>query len=120
MGRLLARDLSGRSQPNVEAPNVASATWASRSQDAVLLTFENPVDAVIAARGVEFELVLDDLTPVIAITPLGSSLLLQLAGPSAAQTITYLGHAGDGPALANAAGVGALTFVGVPIARDDG
>ena len=43
-------------------------------------------------------------------------IVLDLAGPSSATSITYRGHSGNGPWILNAAGVGALTFFDFPVA----
>ena len=57
----------------------------------------------------------DDGVAVMGGTVNGNSVLLQLAGPSAATMINYDGHSFDGPWLKNMRDVGALTFFDVAI-----
>ena len=116
MARLLGRDLYHKAELNVEPPRIVAAQWTSPDQDSLLLTFEPDADTLHADADVVKHTSVSDGTPVTAVQVAGQNqLLVQLAGPSAATTVTWRGHAYDGPWIENEAGVGALTFFNFPI-----
>jgi hypothetical protein len=81
----------------------------------LLLTFRDLGDTLVFETGAEANFILDDGVAVTSGTVMGNQVLLQLAGPTTSATISYDGHAGDGPWLRNARGVGALTFFDLTI-----
>ena len=116
IARLIARDLHGSPDTQeIDAPNVAAAQLVGPGSDAILLTFRDPDDGLVWEAGSEAYFYLDDATAVTSGSVAGNAILLQLAGPSTATTISYDGHAYDGPWVLNARGVGALTFFDFPI-----
>ncbi|MEM7309250.1 MAG: sialate O-acetylesterase [Planctomycetota bacterium] len=115
LARLLSQELFGTPGGNVHPPRLASARWTSPARDQLLLSFTPNQDALVWDAGSEAYLTLDDGTAVVAGAAVGSTLVLDLAGPSTATTVTWSGHVGDGPWIANANGVGALTFFGFEI-----
>jgi len=115
--QLVARDLYGAPFPDVDAPRIGQAQWASPAQDALLLTFEPAGLALVVDPGAESFVSVSDGTQVTLVTALGPSRLrVQLAGPSLAGSVTWRGHAFDGPWIRTAGGVGALTFFDFPVA----
>ncbi|HIF42220.1 MAG TPA: hypothetical protein EYQ74_14140 [Planctomycetes bacterium] len=116
IARLLARDLHGSSDTHeIDPPNVLSAQKVGGAGDQILLTFRDPDDALVFETGAEADFILEDWVAVTSGTIWGNQVLLQLAGPTTSATISYNGHAGDGPWFRNARGVGALTFFDLPI-----
>ncbi|MGD2018969.1 MAG: sialate O-acetylesterase [Planctomycetota bacterium] len=116
IARLVLRDLYGSTDTqDIEAPDVLHATWEGPARDRVRLTFKEPGDTILWDAGAGLHFQLDSGQLVLGGTPSGNTLLLDLAGPSTASRISYLGHALDGPWVTNARGVGALAFFDVPI-----
>ncbi|MAG62291.1 hypothetical protein CMO84_02075 [Candidatus Woesearchaeota archaeon] len=116
IARLLARDLHGSSDTHeIDPPNVLSAQKVGGAGDQILLTFRDPDDALVFEVGAEADFILEDGVAVTSGTIWGNQVLLQLAGPTTSAVISYNGHAGDGPWLRNARGVGALTFFYLPV-----
>ncbi len=116
IARLLQRELYGATPgSDVDPPQIVSAAWTSPAKNQLLLTFKEPADTLVFDAGAEADFDLDDGTTVVAGSALGNTLLLDLSGTSTATTISWIGHQGDGPWIANANGVGALTFFDFPI-----
>ena len=117
ISRLILRDLHGSlDTQEIAPPNIELAQWATANQDMLLLQFEDPDDVLVVEAGAESDFRLDDGTGVSSATVNGNTILLTLAAPSTATTISYVGHPFDGPFLRNSRGVGALTFFQFPIA----
>ena len=92
-----------------------SAQWVDAAHTQIRLTFRDLDDALVFDVGAEQDFVTNGAVAVVGGTILGNTVVLQLAGPSTATEIGYFGHPYDGPWLANARGVGALTFSKLPI-----
>ena len=117
IARLLARDLYGSADTQgIEPPNILSVQRAGSAGDQLLLTFSNPGSSLVFEAGAEADFILDDGVAVTSGTASGNQVLLQLSGPTTSATLSYDGHAGDGPWIRNTREVGALTFFGQPIA----
>ena len=102
-------------EPDFDPPNLDFVEWVDSAQDSLLLTFRDPEGSLVFEAGSEVDFLLDDGTAVISGSVSRNTLLLTLAGPSTAQSISYVGHPLDGPFLHNLRGVGALTFFDQPI-----
>ena len=117
VARLMARDLYGSADTQeIDPPNILDAEFVGTSNDQILLTFRDPDDGLVWETGSEAYFLFDDATTVVSGSVTGNTILLQLAGPSTATTISYDGHPSNGPWVMNARGVGALTFFDFPIA----
>ena len=116
ISRLLLRDLYGSTDTQeIDPPNIASAQLIGPTHDAILLTFRDPDDGLVFEAGSEAFFILNDTVTVISGSVAGNTILLQLSGTTTTTTISYDGHAGDGPWVRNARGVGALTFFDFPV-----
>ena len=116
ISRLVLRDLYGSSDvTNITAPDVLQAAWVDAARDRIRVTFKEATDTLVWDAGAELHFQLDSGQTVLGGVAVGNTLLLDVAGPSSASTLSYLGHALDGPWVANVRGVGALAFFDVPI-----
>jgi hypothetical protein len=117
MARLLDRDFYGsHDTKEIEAPDILSAQWrGGTGHQRIVLTFRDPKDMLVLEPGAERDFFTDDGVPVAYASANGNKVVLILARPSSATTISYAGHPLDGPWLENSRGVGALTFFGVAI-----
>jgi hypothetical protein len=116
MARLLGRDFYGSPDTReIDAPDLLSAQWKGAGRQRIVLTFRDPNDLLVLEPGAEKDFFTDDGVPVAYASANGNKVVLILARPSSATTISYAGHPLDGPWLENSRGVGALTFFGVAI-----
>jgi hypothetical protein len=116
MARLLGRDFYGaKDRSGIEAPNILDAHWVNAFHRRILLEFRDAKDALVFDSGAEKNFFTDDGVAITRSFVLGNKVWLALAGPSTSATISYAGHAFDGPWLKNGRGIGALAFFGVPI-----
>jgi hypothetical protein len=116
LARVLGRDFYGSiDTEEIDPPNLQDAVWYDSAHTQVLLTFRDTNDHLIFDPGAELSFSTDDDVAIQGGLVAGNTVLLQLAGPSNATTISYDGHAFDGPWLQNLRGVGALTFCNVAI-----
>jgi hypothetical protein len=116
MARMLGRDFYGTASQDVAPPMITKAVWASPQHDLLLLTFGPAGDTLHADADVAESTFVNDATEVVDVQVASpNQLLVQLAGPSTATTISWRGHAFDGPWITNANGVGALAFFEFPI-----
>jgi hypothetical protein len=116
LARAIERDRYGSSVTlDVDAPAIVSATWNDVAHTQILLTFANANDTLHFDAGAEANFFTDDGVAVTSGTVLNNTVLLQLAQTSSAVEINYDGHPLDGPWLANARNVGALTFFHVKV-----
>lgn len=116
MARLLGRDLYGAPQlPNVDAPNIVSAQYATANQRWVVLTFDPPSTTLRWQPGSEDMFILDEGRSVLDGFAVGNQLILQLNQPGLATHISFDGRSGDGNWFYNENGIGALTFYQIPI-----
>lgn len=114
---LIERDLYGvNPQRSITPPDLIAASFSDDSRQRITLTFDQPIawqDAL--AR----EFLLDDVRGSITSGRVeGNTLVLELAEPTRAHTITYLDSDDWNPknVLRGANGIAALTFCRVPIA----
>ncbi len=111
IARLVARDLYGRPSPaGTSAPNVDTATFFNGGRDRIELLFRHPGQALIVDPGAEAYFQLDAPERVTGVTVVGNRLQLQLSASTAATTLSWAGHIGNGPWIRNGLGVGMLTF----------
>jgi hypothetical protein len=116
MARLLGRDFYGSlDKKEIDAPNVLAARWKGTFHRRIELEFRDPNDVLVFEPGAELDFFTDDGVAVTGANVNGNKVVLILAAPSTATTLSYNGHPLDGPWLKNARGVGALTFFGVAI-----
>lgn len=110
---LLAKDRYGLpDDPSQHAPDLVSATVVGTQ---IELVFDPPGSQLSWDPGSETDFRLSDGVAVTSGSASGNTVTLQLAGPTAATTLDYVGHTGDGPWVTNSAGIGILTFFGVPL-----
>ncbi len=116
IARVLGRDFyASLDTVEIDPPNILNAAWKNAAQTQILLTFRDLDDRLVFDPGAEADFFTDDGVAIQSGMVSANSVLLQLAGPSNATTISYAGHPLDGPWLKNARQVGALTFFGVAI-----
>ena len=108
-------DPTTRGRHRAPAPDLLSAQWKGAGHQRIVLTFRDPNDRLVLEAGAEKDFFTDDGIPVAYAAANGNKVVLILARPSSATTISYAGHPLDGPWLENSRGVGALTFFGVAI-----
>lgn len=109
--RLVGRDLYGSTlTQDIDAPDIDTAVYANPQQDAILLTFRDPDDALHFDPGAAADFELADGVAIVSGTVSNNTILLTLAGPSNSGWLAYNGHSMDGPWITNALGIGALTF----------
>ena len=116
IARLLGRDFYGATDTKqIDAPNLLGAYWIGGKHRKIGLEFRDANDAMAFEAGAENDFFTDDRVSITSAYVFGNKVLLVLSGPSGSSTISYAGHALDGPWLKNGKGVGALTFFGIPI-----
>jgi hypothetical protein len=116
MARLLGRDFYGsHDKREIDAPNLLAARWKGTFHRRIELEFRDLNDVLVFEPGAENDFFTDDGVAVTSANVIGNKVVLILAAPSTATTISYNGHPLDGPWLKNSRGVGALTFFGVAI-----
>ncbi len=92
-----------------------SAQWTSAAHDELRVTFHDPAQVLTWQPGAQADFEMGDGVAVVGGQAAGHALTLQLAGPSAATTVSYASHAGGGAFVTNQRGVGILTFEDFPI-----
>jgi len=116
MARLLGVDFYGSlDKKEIDAPNLLAARWKGTSRRLIELEFRDPNDALVFESGAEKDVFTDDGVAATGAVVIGNKVYVLLAGPSSAATVSYNGHALDGPWLKNGRGVGALAFFAVKI-----
>jgi len=119
--RLVMRDFygSGNTQ-GIDPPNIDRALFTNTLRSEITLRFRDPDDAMLWEAGSEFYFRLEgSAVKVTGGRANGPTLVMQLSGDGAGATgISYLGHSGSGAWIANANGVGVLTFYNIPISED--
>lgn len=110
----LNRDFYGGPSAGVAAPNPSTVS-VSGSQLVVKLRADDPL-TVEPGIADDFVVVGSSVTVTGVTFQAGGTLVLSLSGPPTGITgLTYRGHAGSGPAITNATGIGMLTFT-LPVA----
>ena len=116
IARLIERDLYGATPvAGIDPPNIEAAFWNSAERDEIRLVFRDPADALVFDAGAVSSFCLDDGAEVVSGAAAGRRVVLQLARPSRATSVSYVGHPNDGAWLQNQLGVGALAFHDQPI-----
>jgi hypothetical protein len=108
LARLLARDLYGIEATDVEAIDV---TGARRDGDVIRVDLSSDATRIDVDEGVAADFRVDGGRSVSSVRVVGSTLELTLAsGAGAPSRVSYGGHPGAGRWIANANGVGLLSF----------
>jgi hypothetical protein len=116
--RLAARNLYGAaSAPNVIPPNIDRAYLSNASKNEITLVMRDPGDALRWDNGSESYFRIEGSTVSVTSGRIdGNKIVLTLSGSGAGATgVSYLGHSGPGPWVANANGIGLLAFYNMPI-----
>jgi len=102
--------------PDMEAPDIQSASWTDATHTAVFLDFRNVSGSFSVPAGSWTTLELDDGTLVTQVTAVGNRLRLQLAGASTANTVQFSGTSGNQtPWIRNDRGLALMSFMNVRI-----
>jgi hypothetical protein len=113
---LFERDFHGkRFDRSITPPDLRRARFVDAQRDHVALEFDQPV---VWQTALAEHFALDGARGQVAeASSSGNSLILRLAKPTTARTITYVdgGHWRPGTVLRGANGIAALTFCRVPI-----
>ncbi|WP_156313221.1 sialate O-acetylesterase [Micromonospora sp. HK10] len=118
---VLSRDLYRGPADGVAPPNPRSASFVDPGRTAVVVRLRDE-DPLTVQPGVaaDFRIEGSGVSVVDVTYRPGGQLVLTLSGPATGATgVSYLGHAGAGPCVVKASGVGLLTFQGLPIAAPD-
>jgi hypothetical protein len=117
LARVVRRDLyASPDVVNIDPPNIEFAFWTSPQHDNVRIKFRNSSDTLVLEPGAEQDFTINDAgVTIVGASSTSNTITLHLSGPSTATQVTYRGHSGDGPAVRNTRGVGALSFFGSPI-----
>ncbi len=107
---LLGRDLYGSgATSDAEALDVTSATLVG---DAIIVETDGDASALRVDPGAEAHFALPNSSrPITDVAADGTRLILNLGPGSDPTSLAYFGHAGEGPWITNAAGVGLLAFI---------
>jgi hypothetical protein len=127
---LAAQDLYERPlEPHSEAPDIVQAWYTTANQDQIAMEFTDSVTWPADTLGVSMSryIYLDDGWGMVEsglVDPqLNNVVMLNLSSPRTARTVSYLSedlryHGGEvyhGPWIRNPNGIGALTFMDIPI-----
>lgn len=108
---LLSRDLYGRkADKGIDAPDVESAFFSKPDQSEITLVTRDPADVLRFDAGAQADFALEgEAVPITGGKASGNRIVLSLAsGAPRATAVTYTGHAGPGPWVTNARGIGLL------------
>ena len=113
---MLLRDLFGGGDlPGIDPPNPATATLTGPAELTLETRGSDPLTVVGDPSG-DFRVDGADVD-VVSVAADGAGLRLTLSGePAGATGVSYVGRPGGGAWVGNEAGVGMLTFTGIPIA----
>ncbi len=116
LARLVRRDFYGSTDTRaIDPPNPLSAKWLYANHKRLAITFRDPNDALVCEVGAEADFVTDDGVRGNKVVITGNVVTIDLVRRSNGSSISYRGHAFDGPWFRNSRGVGALCFEGLPI-----
>ena len=102
--------------PDMEAPDIQSASWTDASHTALFLDFRNVSGSFSVPAGSWTTLELDDGTLISQVTAVGNRLHLQLVGVSTASTVQFSGTSGNQtPWIRNQRGLALMSFMNVAI-----
>jgi PKD repeat protein len=118
---LLGRDLFGAADlPDVEAPNVKRVYFSKANGTEVTIEVRDPGATMAWDPGAEADFIVEGQNVTVTSgSAQGVKVILTLSGSGLGATgLTYEGHAGAGPWVTNASGIGLLSFCAVPIEAD--
>ncbi|GAA2608189.1 sialate O-acetylesterase [Paractinoplanes durhamensis] len=113
----IARDYYGGSPVATEAPNPRAAWFANPARTEITIALRNATDAIRADPGVAKNFLVNDRRVGMTVTARPGFLTLHLKKPVAALVVnvSYVGHPGAGPWVANANRIGLLSFYRLPV-----
>lgn len=108
----VAKHLYSRPVPgDIEPPDILSATWASPAQDSLYLDFRNVTAPLDVPYNSWNTLTVSDGVHVQSVSAVGNRLLVSLAGPSQASSVSFQGHAYNSPEwIRNSRGLAMMSF----------
>lgn len=115
---LLSRDLyGGEALPDIEAPNPERIVWSGETGTEVVIRARDRDATLTWDAGAELNFAVEGApVRVVSGRAEGPDVVLTLSGDGRAATgLSYVGHAGAGPWIRNATGIGLLAFWNVPI-----
>lgn len=117
----VARDYYGGSAAATTAPDPRAAWFSNAAHTEITIQLRNSSDAITVGCGAADDFLVNGhrVPMVVAAGPGYVGLRLESPVDSAtAVNISYLGHDGAGPWVANANGIGLLTFYQLPLTAD--
>ena len=115
----IAHDLYGGSASAVSAPDPRAAWFSNAAHTEITVQLRNAADAIGVDCGAEDNFLVNGRTArmVVAASPGYVALRLPVA-PAGPVTVSYVGHDGAGPWVANANHIGMLSFYDLALGAD--